>query len=210
MLENKQMEFPLSLDDVAEDGTFTGYASVFDVTDNHNDVVVKGAFNRTLNENNNVKLLWQHRMDEPIGVISHLSEDARGLYIEGKLLLDVGRGKEAYSLLKSGAINGLSIGYSVVDYDVDGHSGTRLLKDINLWEVSLVTFPANELAGVTTIKSANSLDTVRKFENFLREAGFSRSESKHIALSGFQREAEQNDELAVLEMAIDKAAGALG
>ncbi len=204
-METKQLEFPLSLGEVAEDGSFSGYASVFDVIDSHNDVVVNGAFKRTLKNRSDVKLLWQHRMDEPIGVINHLQEDDNGLYIEGKLLLDIQRAKESYSLLKSGAINGLSIGYSVVDYDIDSQSGSRVLKDVDLWEVSLVTFPANKRSGVTSLKAGEQPQTIREFEHFLRDAGFSRNEAKNISLSGFpQREADM-DEFDVLESTLDRA-----
>ena len=154
MCEKKRMRFDLEVKSLARDGTFSGYASVFDVLDNHNDIIKKGAFRSTLKKGTGrIKLLWQHKQDEPIGTFSRIFEDEMGLYVEGKLLLGLQRGKEAYSMLKQGIVSGLSIGYSPLHYDVDQQSGARILTDIELWEVSLVTFPANEAAGVTVVKS---------------------------------------------------------
>lgn len=133
-------------------GTFKGYASVFGVIDGHRDMMMPGAFRQSLSKKHDIKLLWQHKPEEPIGIFTHISEDARGLYVEGKILMDVARGKEAYSLLKSGAIRGLSIGYTATEYDYDDDTGVRFLHAVDVWEISLVTFPANEQALVTDIK----------------------------------------------------------
>jgi HK97 family phage prohead protease len=100
-----------------------------------------------------VQLLWQHQWDKPIGVITSLFEDARGLYMKGKLLLEVEQAREAYALLKAGVVRGLSIGYSVKRSRRSPDSGIRELLDLNLWEISLVTQPANEAAQVTVVKS---------------------------------------------------------
>jgi hypothetical protein len=145
-----------------EDGKFAGYASVFGIIDSQNDVVMKGAFQNSLKKRaGDVKLLWQHQVGEPIGVFSLIREDSHGLYVEGRLLLDLQRGREAYSLLKNGAIKGLSIGYSVVAADYNGDDNIRLITDLQLWEISLVTFPANEAAVVTSVKENPSLRTER-------------------------------------------------
>lgn len=157
-IEQKNLSFPLDLESINEGGSFTGYASIFGKKDNHNDIILKGAFKRSLSNNNsgsNVKLLWQHDPAEPIGYFTNIYEDAYGLYVEGKLLLDVQRAREAYSLLKNNAIGGLSIGFTVKDFSYDNNS-IRLLKDLDLWEISLVTFPANDDAGVTSIKSTDN------------------------------------------------------
>lgn len=140
-----------------ESGMFSGYASVFGELDNHNDVILPGAFEHTLLERHfgrNVKLLWQHEQKEPIGFFVKILEDEHGLYVEGKILLEVQKGREAYELLKSGAVGGLSIGYNVVDYSIDTETGIRLIKQVDLFEISLVTFPANEAAGVLEVKDA--------------------------------------------------------
>lgn len=144
----------LQLKHIDDKGNFAGYASVFNVVDNQNDMMLEGAFSATLLDGkHNVKLLWQHNMDEPIGVFTLLREDMRGLYVEGRLLLDVQRAKEAHALLKAGAIAGLSIGYVPVKYRIDPQTGARLLEEVALYEISLVTFPANAEATVHAVKS---------------------------------------------------------
>jgi HK97 family phage prohead protease len=137
-----------------EAGLFSGYASVFHVVDQQRDVVMPGAFTYALQtmKPGHVKLLWQHTWSEPIGVIERLFEDAQGLYIEGRLLLDIARAREAYALLKAGAMSGLSIGYSPKTR-IEPDTGVRQLLEVDLWEISLVTLPANPLATVTVVKS---------------------------------------------------------
>lgn len=153
MRERKKLGFCLNLKTVEESGRFAGYASVFGVVDNQRDVMMPGAFAQTLKGRvSEVKLLWQHQQDEPIGVFTQIAEDARGLYVEGKLLLEIQRAKEAHALLKEGAISGLSIGYSPLRYSIDEATGVRKLAEVELWEISLVTFPANDGAQVTVVK----------------------------------------------------------
>ena len=136
------------------DGTFAGYASVFGVVDSQRDVVYAGAFKASLKARSKpVQLLWQHQWEKPIGVIEEIFEDARGLYVRGRLLMEVAQAREAYALLKAGVVRGLSIGYSVKRAKRNVDTGVRALLDIELWEVSLVTLPANEAAQVTVVKS---------------------------------------------------------
>lgn len=129
---------------------FIGYASKFNHVDAHNDVIVKGAFTKAIEQHkhNNIKLLWQHNQSHPIGRILEMVEDEKGLLIKAELLMDVAKGKEAYALIKSKAICGLSIGFSVVSAYKSGQKNTRVITDANLYEISLVTFPANEEAKV--------------------------------------------------------------
>lgn len=139
---------------VAADGTFEGYASVFNNIDSQRDRVHPGAFKASIrNREKPVQLLWQHQWDKPIGVIAALFEDARGLVVKGKLLMEVAQAREAYALLKAGVVRGLSIGYSVKRSRRNPDSGIRELLDLNLWEISLVTQPANEAAQVTVVKT---------------------------------------------------------
>ncbi|MDE3016057.1 MAG: HK97 family phage prohead protease [Pseudomonadota bacterium] len=153
--ERKRLDCRLAIKSLDGQGRFAGYASVFDILDSQHDIILRRAFMRTLKgRSGKIKLLWQHRQDEPIGVFDRMFEDARGLYVEGRLLLSVARAQEAYSLLKAGAISGLSIGYSPVKFSTDAKTGVRKLADVDLWEISLVTFPANEAAGVTVVKQA--------------------------------------------------------
>jgi uncharacterized protein len=127
---------------------------VFNVVDSQRDVVARGAFSRTLkNRTREIKFLWQHQQEEPIGAFDRMFEDKRGLYVEGSLLLNIRRAQEAFSLLRAKAISGLSIGYSPVIYSSNPKTGVRLLSDLDLWEISLVTFPANSAATVTVVKS---------------------------------------------------------
>jgi len=155
MRERKHLQCQLNLKSLDEQGRFAGYASVFDVVDNQRDRVVSGAFSRTLQGRiGAIKLLWQHLQGEPIGVFERMFEDEVGLYVEGRLLLSVQRAVEAYALLREGAIGGLSIGYSPVRYHLDPETGIRTLLEVDLWEVSLVTFPANDAAQVTVVKQS--------------------------------------------------------
>ncbi len=156
--ERKNFASALHIKSLDVTGRFAGYASVFDVVDNQRDSMQRGAFSETLARGiANVKLLWQHQQSEPIGVFDKIFEDAHGLYVEGRLLLDVARAKEAYALLKAGALTGLSIGYSPVRYRIDDETGVRQLTEVDLWEVSLVTFPANQAANVTVVKMAEPI-----------------------------------------------------
>ena len=128
-----------------EAGTrLSGYASLFGVADAGGDVVAPGAYARSLRRlaeaRGRVRMLWQHDPREPIGLWEAVREDARGLWVEGRLLLDVERGREAAALLAAGAIDGLSIGYRPVKA-AKGADGRRVLQEVDLWEVSLVTFP---------------------------------------------------------------------
>ena len=150
---------PLEIKSLDEQGRFAGYASLFGNVDNQKDVIERGAFTATLQAKTptEIKLLWQHQMDEPIGQIETLFEDERGLYMEGRLLLSVQRGREAYDLIKAGALEGLSIGYRPVDYQIDPQSGVRRIASVDLFEISLVTFPANEAAGITVVKGEDAL-----------------------------------------------------
>jgi HK97 family phage prohead protease len=145
---------------VGEDGQFAGYASVFNVIDSQQDSVLPGAFRASLKANSQpVQLLWQHQSDQPIGLIESLLEDKHGLFVRGRLLLAVTQAREAYALLKAGAIRGLSIGYQVKQARRDPQTGVRLLQELDLREVSLVTFPANEAAHVTVVKSDEPMRT---------------------------------------------------
>ena len=156
MREQKRLDAVLELKMLGEDGRFAGYASVFDVVDSQRDVVLHGAFARSIaGRVSQIKLLWQHALNEPIGYFTAMFEDAHGLYVEGQLMLELEKAREAYALLKAGVVKGLSIGYSPVHYRVDPDSGVRKLDEVTLWEVSLVTMPANEAAQVTVVKSSD-------------------------------------------------------
>ncbi|MEM6729815.1 MAG: HK97 family phage prohead protease [Pseudomonadota bacterium] len=121
-----------------------GYASLFGITDTGGDLVEKGAYGASLKAlkkaGQSVKMLWQHRPEEPIGVWDEVRETEKGLFVKGRLLPDVARAQEAAALLRAGAIDGLSIGYRTLKAKKND-KGERLLCELELWEVSLVTFP---------------------------------------------------------------------
>ncbi len=145
--------YDLELKSIDSEGRFAGYASVFNLVDSQRDIIRPGAFRQTLRERGRqIKLLWQHLFSEPVGKIEHIREDAHGLYVEGLLLLDVARAREAHALLKAGAISGLSIGYTPVEFTIDPDTGVRRITRVDLWEISLVTFPANASAQITRVK----------------------------------------------------------
>ena len=163
-----------------QEGVFSGYASTFGNVDNGNDIVAKGAFTKSLAERpaNKVKLLSQHKTDEPIGIFEEMFEDSKGLFVRGKLALGTQKGRETYELMKLGAIDGMSIGFRAnPEKQIYNESKrTRTLNEVQLLEISLVTFPMNERATVQSVKGDKS---IREWETILRDSGgLSRSEAK--------------------------------
>ena len=180
------------LKSIDADGTFEGYASVFGAEDMAHDVVLPGAFKASLSQRGaqGVKLLFQHDPAEPIGVWLELAEDGKGLYARGRLMPEVVRAREVLSLMRAGALDGLSIGFRAVKGAREARSGIRRLKEIDLWEISIVTFPMLQEARVQTVKSgpfAGRLPTEREFERWLtRDAGLTRAEARAITRSGLK------------------------
>ena len=156
-MPHERLARPFELKALGEDGSFAGYGSVFGVADEFADTVAPGAFARSLALHARAgtlpAMLWQHDSRQPIGIWSGLREDRVGLQVSGRLALKTRGGAEAYELLKLGAVSGLSIGYVAVASHVDERTRQRVLVDIELWEVSLVTFPANPMARVTAVKA---------------------------------------------------------
>lgn len=206
-IEIKSSIIPKAYNDDDEDenkeyGEFEGYGSVFGNRDLGNDVIEKGAFTKSLRKRKakGVKLLYQHKSDMPIGVFDSIKEDDHGLVVKGRLALKTQAGAEAYELLKMGALDGLSIGFRVnpkeVSYDKRGNR--RIIKEVDLMEVSLVTFPMNPQATVRSVKGEQY--SIREWENGLRDAfSLSRSEAKVAAKAVTkcfdQREVDNNAEL---------------
>jgi HK97 family phage prohead protease len=145
----------LDLKRVESDGTFSGYASLFHTEDLGRDIVLPGAFRDSLKERGpaGIKMLYQHNPAEPIGIWDSLKEDSRGLLATGRLMLAVARAREVLALMRAGALDGLSIGFRAVVGHRDKSSGIRRLARIDLWEISIVTFPLLPEARVAHVKS---------------------------------------------------------
>jgi len=184
MLDFKSIDFELKADEEQE-GVFTGYGSVFGNKDLGGDVIAKGAFDKTLDSGRMPKMLWQHDPSQPIGVWKSMSVDERGLKATGQLLLDIPQAKTVHSLLKAQAIDGLSIGYQTKDYEIagKGEDRHRVLKEVDLWELSVVTFPMNPEANVTDAKQ--HLNSPREVEQLLRKCGVPGAFAKLVALYGY-------------------------
>lgn len=212
-MKTKNLEFKVkSLDD---SGSFAGYASVFGNEDFYGDIVEVGAFGNSIKslaeDKKKLPILWQHDPSQPIGVFEELKEDDRGLHVKGRLLVDeVRQAREAYALMKAGAIDGLSIGYRTNKADLDLDTGIRRLLDVDLKEASIVTFPANEESRIEAVKQkleGGELPTLSEFEKFLRESGFSKSQATAIASKGLrsllgepgQKQAQLNNVLSILK-----------
>lgn len=197
----------------AQTHVFEGYGSVFDTIDSYNDTIVKGAYKQTLKEwkvqKKLPKMLLQHggggffssNADDmvPIGKWEEMYEDDHGLFMRGRLFdIDTDRAKSTYAALKEGELDGLSIGFRTLKSKMDEESGIRTLTEIKLYEVSLVTFPANDPARVTDVKADAELPTEREFEQWLRrEGGLTEAQAKTIIAKGYRqvrREAMPSEE----------------
>jgi len=206
----KTYDCPFEIKAVRDNGTFEGYGSVFHVRDAHRDIVAPGAFSESLQKHKAQgtipALLWQHRQDEPCGAFTSMAEDSRGLRVSGQLALKTVRGAEAYEFLRMGAVSGLSIGFQTKAESFDKKTGIRTLNKIDLFECSIVTFPANDAARIETVKSIQS---IRQAEETLRDAGFSRSEAATLISrikSLNPRDVEQDKSLKAIFAALRKRA----
>lgn len=209
MLNKKRLDIPFEIKSISDTGAFTGYGSVFGVKDSYSDIVIKGAFANSLNKwkekGRLPALLWQHKMDEPIGYYTKMVEDDNGLYLEGQLLInDDPLAKRAHAHMKAKSLSGLSIGYVLNDYDYDKEKSAFILKDIDLWEVSVVTFPANDEARIDNVKSIferGDIPPPKEIERVLRDVGLSRTQAKAFMSEGYaslkQRDVSNSDENAI-------------
>lgn len=203
----KTKDFALQVKDLSEDGTFEGYGSIFGNVDSYGEKVMPGAFVESLarhkREGSKVMMLWQHNAVEPIGIWEDLAEDAKGLWGKGRLILEVQRAREIHALMKAQGVGGLSIGYREEDTDQDG--AVRLLKKLNLYEISVVSFPANRRARIDLVKSERMEEFARRlrdgdpmpikeFEDVLREAGVPKSMAVAIASHGYAKAIRSDSE----------------
>lgn len=151
------------------DMTFEGYGSIFGNLDSWRDIVEKGAFARTIKNNKSrIKILWQHDWWEPIGKPLDLEEDDKGLFLKAKIS-DTDTGRKAYTLMKDKVINELSIGYNIIKYEYDKEKDIRYLKEVKLYEISPVTWAANDKAKINNVKFDDLLQEI-KSGNILKNA----------------------------------------
>ncbi|MGB3830387.1 MAG: HK97 family phage prohead protease [Mesorhizobium sp.] len=152
LCERKRLDLAVSA--VEPDGSFSGYASLFDKVDLGKDVVERGAFAASLRMRGaaGIRMLYQHDPNEPIGAWTEIREDARGLFVRGRLTREVARAREVLSLMRAGALDGLSIGFRAVRARRDAGSGVRRILEADLWEISVVTFPMLPGARVEAVK----------------------------------------------------------
>ncbi|RVK61934.1 HK97 family phage prohead protease [Sinorhizobium meliloti] len=196
----KTKDFALQIKDLSDEGTFEGYGSVFGNVDSYGEKVLPGAFVASLakhrREGSTVLMLWQHNPDEPIGVWEDLAEDSKGLWGKGRLIMEVQKARETHALMKAKAIGGLSIGYREVKVTPDGN--VRNLEELELREISPVSFPANRRARIEAVKSERMEEFARRlrdgdpmpikdFEDILREAGVPKSMAVAIASHGYAK-----------------------
>lgn len=164
---------------------FEGYASTFGNVDSYDDVVVRGAFVKSLQQTPNFKIFWQHDSQMPLGVPVYASEDTKGLYIKCKLpKSDAFVRDRVIPQMKCGSIDRMSIGYSTTkcSYKMDNGIQLRMLEEVKLWEVSLVSIPANDQAVVTNFKAAqlDEVKSLKDVEGFLKDAGMSAKTAKTL------------------------------
>ena len=197
----QQRAVSLQIKAVGDEGVIEGYGSVFGVRDSYDDVIAKGAFAATIAAHKAAgtmpAMLWQHDASEPVGVFTDMSEDDTGLKITGRLCMEIDSGRKALALIKMSAISGLSIGFISRQWSYDQETDIRTLTEIDLWEVSLVTFPANGKARITGVKADLAFQTIKDAERSLREAGFSKAEatafvSRAMRMGEERREAAQS------------------
>lgn len=183
--------------DQVSNGLFEGYASTFSNIDSFGDTIMKGAFEETIKDREYpVMMLYQH--SEPIGKWLEMEEDDTGLYVRGELTPNHQRASDVYASMKHGAISGLSIGFRIPAGGAEAiEGGGRRINNVKLEEVSVVGFPADQTARVSTVKAMaeeiSTIESLRESETFLRDAGFSRSMAKAFISQCrplFQREAE--------------------
>ena len=181
----------LEIKSLDEGGGFEGYASVFGVQDSDGDVIVKGAFRKSIEKfqgmNKMPKMLWQHDTTKIIGKYTEMREDDNGLFVKGQLILEVQQGREAYALMKAGQLDAMSVGFNIMNAGGDGNMRGRVIDEADLWEISLVTWGANPAALITNVKN------MKDYERLLRDAGLSRKQATAFVSGGYKAAFDQSD-----------------
>jgi HK97 family phage prohead protease len=181
-MASKFIERPFEVKKIEETGEFEGVASPFGVVDFGGDIVMHGAFAKSLQtdyaeKKRLVPMLWQHNQRQPIGVYTSVEEKGDNLVVRGACNMKVQQGREAHALMEQGALSGLSIGYDAIKFDFTAGGELRQLHEVKLYEISPVTFPMADQARVTLVKSLEEAGSLSDCEALLRDAGFSKSEA---------------------------------
>lgn len=192
----KFLNLPIEIKAFGDSGSFEGYAAIFGNVDLGGDVIERGAFKEIIKgRNGKIKILNQHNVRDPIGV-ADVKQDDIGLRFDGQLILESASARSAYALMKGGVLDGMSIGYDVLEGGAKIlESGIRQLKSLKLWEISPVTFGMNPLAGIDSVKTiqVQQITNIRDFEDLLRESGFSKADAVAIASGGFKKLQDRRD-----------------
>nr|WP_319484437.1 HK97 family phage prohead protease [uncultured Cohaesibacter sp.] len=188
---------PSALEIVGDDGVFEGYACLFGKEDLGHDVIQPGAFAKSLAQHGleGIKLLYQHDPTQPIGQWLTIREDDKGLFVRGKLATEVAKAREILSMMKAGILDGLSIGFRTIRGQKDAKSGIRYLLELDLWEISVVTFPMQPDARISSVKSGEGMLAAlmpedppfskRELERkLMQDAGLSRSQARALMAHG--------------------------
>ena len=210
---NKQIELQdveLSVD--GQPGTFRGYASKFNGIDSYGDTILPGAYDKVVAAGGTVPVFFNHEsLDLPIGKYTKLSANSQVLYVEGVLTLDIPRARDVYNALKAGTVSGLSVGIGIAedDWEPNAETGGKTIKNVSLLrEISICTFPADDRARVSLVKSEGieQIETIRDLEKFLRDSGFSKAQAlafiaktRDVFMSESLRDAEKKNEQAFLQ-----------
>ena len=213
----KLIDSAFEIKEMTDSGMFAGYGSVYGNTDQGDDIVAPGCFAKSLTDwaakGRMPALLWQHDQRQPIGTYTKMTEDDNGLYVEGKLAIKTQKGMEAYELMKMKAISGLSVGFISRDDAYDQKSGIRTIKQGDLMEVSLVTFPMNDSARVAQVKSIEDLESLASVERYLRDSGsFSKGDALAIVsrIKSLSRsESAEQKQVAAILASLNKAGSIL-
>lgn len=193
----KTKDIRINLKQVGDAGAFQGYAAIFGNVDDGKDRIHADAFKEIVKSDGKVKTLYMHDMRRPIGLAT-VGMDSKGLHFDAQLELGLATAREAHVAMKAGLIDGMSIGYDVLENGSSfDEQGVRDLTALKLWEISPVTFGMNPLARIDAVKQAGELKTIRDYESFLRDVGgFDRARAKALASGGWDALLKVRDEPA--------------
>ena len=196
-------DFNFELKQLSDEGSFVGYASTYGNIDDGGDKIARGAFKESL-ETRAPRMHWMHDIREPIGAWTNITDNAKGLKVEGQLALGTQRADEARVLMsmEPPAVSGLSIGYMAQDSDIDRRTGVRTIKKAQLFEISIVSMPMNEHAQISAVKALledGEIPSKTDLELLFRDCGFSRRQAKRLISAGYDHMRNNDDDTALAD-----------